>query len=63
VTLGCCANLSDFYRRIGVDGKIRWYDSITFAGPNGRRAAIRLTGLPAPFHLAPSFAGLQHLFD
>jgi squalene-associated FAD-dependent desaturase len=44
-----------------VDGKIRWYDAITFAGPDGRRAAIRLTGLPAPFHLAPSFAAFPFL--
>jgi phytoene dehydrogenase-like protein len=26
VLLGCCTNLIDFYRRLGVSGKIRWCD-------------------------------------
>ena len=30
VLLGCCTNLIDFYRRLGVEQQIRWYDEITF---------------------------------
>ncbi len=56
VTLGCCTNLADFYRRAGAAGKIRFYDRLYFAdraGPpldDGGFAAC----LP-PLHMAPSF--------
>ena len=30
VTLGCCTNLSDFYRRAGAEGLIKFYDELTF---------------------------------
>jgi zeta-carotene desaturase len=56
VTLGCCTNLEDFYRRIGVADKIRYYDRLVFAGSNGDRAEIVPSRLPPPLHLAPSFA-------
>ena len=36
VLLGCCTNLIDFYRRIGVQEKIRWFDRLTFLEPGGR---------------------------
>ncbi len=55
VLLGCCTNLIDFYRRTGVESKIRWYDSLTFLEPGGRASVIRPSGLPAPLHTAPSF--------
>jgi squalene-associated FAD-dependent desaturase len=55
VLLGCCTNLIDFYRRTGVENKIRWYDSLTFLEPGGRASVIRPSGLPAPLHAAPSF--------
>lgn len=56
VTLGCCTNLADFYRRVGAAHKIRWYGRLLFADPAGRRGVIEASPLPAPFHLAPSFA-------
>lgn len=56
VTLRCCTNLGDFYERIGVADKIRYYDRLVFANPKGQRASITSSGLPAPFHLLPSFA-------
>ena len=31
VTLGCCTNLADFYRRVGAGEKIRFYDRLYFA--------------------------------
>ena len=33
VLLGCCTNLLDFYRRAGVEDKIRWYEKLTFLSP------------------------------
>jgi len=56
VTLGCCTNLEDFYRRVGAAEKIRFYDRLFFAGPDGRRGVIKSSPLPPPLHLAPSFA-------
>lgn len=55
VLLGCCTNLIDFYRRLGVEDRIRWYDQITFVEPGGRSAVLAPSGLPAPLHAAPSF--------
>lgn len=50
-----CANLVEFYRRIGVEDKIRWYDEMTFVEPGGRTSVMRASALPAPLHTAPSF--------
>jgi len=54
VTLGCCANLEDFYRRIGAAGKITWYDRLVFVDREGRRSTMEASPLPAPLHLTPS---------
>jgi squalene-associated FAD-dependent desaturase len=56
VTLGCCTNLADFYRRAGAEDKIKFYDTLYFADAQGRRSTIKGVALPAPLHLAPSFA-------
>ena len=61
VLLGCCTNLIDFYRRIGVQEKIRWFDRLTFLEPGGRQSVISSSFLPAPFHSAPSFLGATSL--
>ena len=61
VTLGCCVNLQDFYSRIGAADKIRYFDRLLFADSSGRRAEIKLSGLPAPFHLVPSFTSFRLL--
>jgi zeta-carotene desaturase len=55
VTLGCCTNLADFYRRVGAERKIRFYDRLFFADAQGRRSTIKASLLPPPFHMAPSF--------
>jgi zeta-carotene desaturase len=55
VLLGCCTNLIDFYRRLGVEQQIRWYDEITFILPGGKSSVLKPGALPAPFHAAPSF--------
>jgi zeta-carotene desaturase len=55
VLLGCCTNLVDFYRRIGVEEKIHWFERLVFVEPDGRHSVIAPTWLPAPLHTAPSF--------
>lgn len=50
-----CTSLVEFYRRIGVENKIRWYDEMTFIEPGGRMSVLRASPLPAPLHTAPSF--------
>jgi len=55
VLLGCCTNLIQFYERLGVENKIRWYDRLTFLEPGGRASVIAPSKLPAPLHNAPAF--------
>ncbi|MGA8010806.1 MAG: hydroxysqualene dehydroxylase HpnE [Candidatus Acidiferrales bacterium] len=55
VTLGCCTNLADFYRRSGAGGKIRFYDKLYFVDRKGRRSTMEASKLPPPLHMAPSF--------
>jgi len=50
-----CTNLVEFYRRIGVEDKIRWYEDMTFIEPGGRSSVMHASPLPAPLHTAPSF--------
>jgi squalene-associated FAD-dependent desaturase len=55
VTLGCCTNLADFYRRVGAGEKIRFYDKLYFVDAKGKRSTIEAAPLPAPLHMMPSF--------
>ncbi|HEX4537460.1 MAG TPA: hydroxysqualene dehydroxylase HpnE [Candidatus Acidoferrum sp.] len=55
VTLGCCTNLADFYRRVGSADKIRFFDELVFLDPQGRRGTMKAGLLPAPFHMTGSF--------
>ena len=55
VTLGCCTNLADFYRRVGAEKKIRFYDRLYFVDGQGRRSIIEASPLPPPLHMSPSF--------
>jgi zeta-carotene desaturase len=65
VLLGCCTNLIEFYQRLGVEDKIRWFDSLTFLEPGGRASVIGASFLPAPLHTAPAFlrASCLNLMD
>ncbi len=58
VLLGCCTNLIDFYRRLGVEEQIRWYDEITFLLPGGRSSTLKPGALPPPFHATPAFLAI-----
>ena len=55
VLLGCCTNLIHFYERLGVSGKIRWFDELTFMEPGGRASRMGPSFLPAPMHNVPAF--------
>jgi squalene-associated FAD-dependent desaturase len=56
VTLGCCTNLDDFYRRVGAGAKIKYFDRLLFQDPQGRTGKMQAGMLPAPFHMTGSFA-------
>jgi len=56
VTLGCCTNLEDFYRRVGAANQIRFFDRLIFATPDGKRGVIQASALPPPLHMALSFS-------
>lgn len=55
VLLGCCTNLLDFYKRLGVEDQIRWFERLTFLLPDGKAGTIEPSWLPAPLHAAPAF--------
>jgi squalene-associated FAD-dependent desaturase len=61
VLLGCCTNLINFYDRLGVSEKIRWFDELTFIEPGGRASRMAPSFLPAPMHNVPTFLGAKML--
>ncbi|HKV48884.1 MAG TPA: FAD-dependent oxidoreductase, partial [Candidatus Acidoferrales bacterium] len=54
LTLGCCTNLADFFRRVGADKKIRTYDRMYLMDSLGARGTMKSGILPPPLHMAPS---------
>ncbi|MBV8513795.1 MAG: FAD-dependent oxidoreductase [Acidobacteria bacterium] len=56
VTLGCCTNLDDFYRRVGSINKVRFFDRLLFLDPQGHLGEMEAGFFPAPFHMTGSFA-------
>ena len=55
VLLGCCTNLLDFYRRLGVLELIRFERAIHFIDGTGRQFDLwGVKGLSAPLHLGPA---------
>src|SRR5947199_1049014 len=61
VLFGSCTNLIAFYKKIGIENKIRWFDRMTFIEPGGKQSVLESTFLPAPLHLTPSFLQLNFL--
>jgi zeta-carotene desaturase len=61
VTLGCCTNLEDFYRRVGSAGKIKFFDRLFFLDPQGRTGVMQRGILPAPLHMTGSFLAFTPL--
>jgi squalene-associated FAD-dependent desaturase len=61
VTLGCCTNLEDFYRRVGAQDKIKYFDRLVFQDPQGRIGIMQAGLFPAPLHMTGSFLGFAPL--
>jgi squalene-associated FAD-dependent desaturase len=61
VLLRCCVNLLDFYRRLGVSDRIRFYREFYFIEPGGRMSTLRRGLLPAPLHFLGSFLRMDCL--
>src|ERR1039457_4569637 len=61
VLMRCCVNLLDFYGRLGVRDRIRFYREFYFIEPGGRISTLRRGALPAPLHFTGSFLGLRFL--
>ncbi len=61
VLLRCCTNLIDFYKRLGVADRIRFYREFYWIEPGGRVSIMRRGMLPAPLHFSGSFARLRFL--
>ncbi|MCX7424654.1 MAG: FAD-dependent oxidoreductase, partial [Planctomycetia bacterium] len=62
VAMGCCTNLVDFCRRVGIDDGFERHRRLHFFGPDGRRRDFAGVGwLPAPLHLAPAMMRLTYL--
>ncbi len=59
--LRCCVNLLDFYERLGVRDRIRFYREVYFLEPGGRLSVLRRGRLPAPFHFTGSFLRMRCL--
>ena len=55
VTFGCCTNLEDFYRRVEVADRIKFFDTLFLRDPQGRQGKLHAGTLPAPLHLTGSF--------
>ena len=61
VLLRCCTALMDFYRRCGVEGKIRFHGTLNLVSPGGTVDTIRRDPLPVPLHLARSLLSMRCL--
>src|ERR1035437_11060006 len=61
ILLRCCVNLLDFYGRLGVRDRIKFYREFFFLEPGGRLSVLRRGRLPAPFHFAGSFLRMHCL--
>jgi squalene-associated FAD-dependent desaturase len=62
VGMGCCTNLADLCRRLGLADLIRRDHVLHFFGPDGRRHDFQASRwLPAPLHLAKALWGMKFL--
>jgi squalene-associated FAD-dependent desaturase len=61
ILLRCCSNLLDFYKRLGVADRIKFYKEYHFIEPGGRTSTLSAGHLRAPLHFAGSFRKLAFL--
>src|SRR5580704_4903505 len=61
VTMGCCTNLLDLFRRTGTIDAFDRYATLHFIGPDGRQYDFAPSRrLPAPLHLWPALRQLGY---
>ncbi|MDX1566037.1 MAG: FAD-dependent oxidoreductase, partial [Phycisphaeraceae bacterium] len=61
VVLGCCTNLLDLYRRLGVADQIQWHDRLHFFDKAGHHDVMEAGPWPAPLHLSGAMRKFQCL--
>ncbi len=61
ILLRCCVNLLDFYTRLGVRDRIKFYREFYFLEPGGRMSVLRRGKFPAPFHFTGAFLKMHCL--
>jgi squalene-associated FAD-dependent desaturase len=61
ILLRCCVNLLDFYTRLGVRDRIKFYKEFYFLEPGGRVSVLSRGKLPAPLHFMGSFLKMHCL--
>jgi squalene-associated FAD-dependent desaturase len=61
VLLRCCVNLLDFYSRLDVRDRIKFYREFYFIEPGGRVSVLNRGRLPAPLHFTEAFFKMRCL--
>lgn len=59
VLMGCCTNLLELYRRLGVLDRIEWHPTVYWADPPRNPIPMKPGLLPAPAHFLGSFRRLR----
>jgi squalene-associated FAD-dependent desaturase len=61
VSMGCCTNFAYFCRTVGIDHLLAPQPTLYFMTPDRRVSRFHADELPAPLHLARSFAAAHYL--
>src|SRR5579883_685903 len=61
ILLRCCVNLLDFYTRLGVRDRVKFYREFYFVEPGGRVSVLSRGRFPAPLHFTGSFLKMHCL--
>jgi squalene-associated FAD-dependent desaturase len=61
ISMGCCTQLADFCRTVGIDHLLEMLPCFHFLTPDRRLSRFGADPLPAPFHLLRSFLGAHYL--
>jgi squalene-associated FAD-dependent desaturase len=61
VSMGCCTNFDHFCRTVGISYLLAPQPALYFMTPDGRMSRFAADRLPAPLHLARSFAAAHFL--
>jgi squalene-associated FAD-dependent desaturase len=61
VSMGCCTNFAHFCKTVGIDHLLAPQPVLYFMSPDRRVSRFSADRLPAPFHIARSFAAAHYL--